>query len=295
MKFITVFTPAYNRAYCIHKLYASLKSQTNQNFKWLVVDDGSTDNTKELIDRWAEEAVLDIEYIYKQNGGMHTAHNIAYQNIDTELNVCIDSDDYMPIDAIDSIFVEWQKVKSDSKAAGMIGLDETTDGTLIGTTFKNEYQPTSLIDFYQGQNGSGDKKQVLRSVLTKAYPAYPEHPEERLVPLDTLPTLICRDYHLIPINKVWATVDYQQGGSSDTIFKQYFQSPKGFRYAREVNMIESKSLVYKVRNAVHYGVSTLIIGDLYKILKSPSPLLTLALSPISWVLYKALQTKVKYK
>lgn len=295
MKFITVFTPAYNRAYCIHKLYNSLKAQTNQSFKWLVVDDGSTDDTKELINRWIEEAILDIQYIYKPNGGMHTAHNTAYQNIDTELNVCIDSDDYMPIDAIESIYIEWQKIKSYPKAAGMIGLDETTEGDLIGTTFKNEYQPTSLIDFYQNQKGSGDKKQVLRSILTKAYPAYPEYPEERLVPLDTLPTLICRDYYLIPVNRVWATVDYQQGGSSDTIVKQYFQSPKGFRYAREVNMIESNSLAYKVRNSIHYGVSTLIIGDLNKILKSPLPLLTLILSPISWCLYRVLKLKVKSK
>ena len=89
---ITIFTPAYNRAYTIHKCYESLKRQTSKNFKWLVVDDGSTDNTRELILKWKEEADFEINYIYKKNGGMHTAHNTAYENIDTELNVCIDSE-----------------------------------------------------------------------------------------------------------------------------------------------------------------------------------------------------------
>ena len=104
MKFITVFTPAYNRAYCLARVYESLLKQTNQNFVWLIVDDGSTDNTKELVAGWVKEQKLVIKYIYKANGGMHTAHNAAYKNIDTELNVCIDSDDFMPISAIQNIF-----------------------------------------------------------------------------------------------------------------------------------------------------------------------------------------------
>ena len=105
---ITIFTPAYNRAYTIHKCYESLKRQTSKNFKWLVVDDGSTDNTRELILKWKEEADFEINYIYKKNGGMHTAHNTAYENIDTELNVCIDSDDYLTDDAVEIIINEWQ-------------------------------------------------------------------------------------------------------------------------------------------------------------------------------------------
>lgn len=101
---ITVFTPAYNRAHTLPRTYESLKKQGNKNFIWLIVDDGSTDNTKELVDKWiSEEKGFTIQYIYKENGGMHTAHNIAYQNITTELNVCIDSDDCLAENAIDKI------------------------------------------------------------------------------------------------------------------------------------------------------------------------------------------------
>ena len=82
---ITVFTPAYNRAYTLHLCYESLLRQTSKNFKWLIIDDGSTDNTKEIVDSWIKnDNGFEIIYIYKGNGGMHTAHNIAYENIDTE-------------------------------------------------------------------------------------------------------------------------------------------------------------------------------------------------------------------
>lgn len=291
MKFITVFTPAYNRGYCLDRVYESLLKQTNQNFVWLIVDDGSSDNTKELVDAWINEKKLDIKYIHKQNGGMHTAHNTAYKNIDTELNICIDSDDFMPISAIQNIFENWQKVKDDEAIAGLIGLDETIDGNLIGSKFKNEFIPTTLIDFYYKQGGAGDKKLALRNKLTNAYPSYPEYPEERLVPLDTLYVLICRDYKLMPVNQVWCTVDYQQDGSSATIINQYFKSPKGFRYAREVSMKNTNIFKLKLRSAIHYNISTFIIGDLTKILNSPLRLLTLASLPVSFFLFLLLKFK----
>lgn len=94
MKTLTVFTPAYNRAHTLPRTYESLVKQDCKDFIWLIVDDGSSDNTKELVEEWQKkENGFEIRYIYKENGGMHTAHNVAYENIDTELNVCIDSDD----------------------------------------------------------------------------------------------------------------------------------------------------------------------------------------------------------
>lgn len=99
-KMLTVFTPAYNRAHTIGRTYESLCRQTCQDFEWLVIDDGSSDHTKELVEGWIKENKIPIRYIYQNNQGMHGAHNTAYRNIHTELNTCIDSDDYMPDDAI---------------------------------------------------------------------------------------------------------------------------------------------------------------------------------------------------
>ena len=83
---LTVFTPAYNRAHTLHRCYESLCRQKCKQFKWLIIDDGSSDNTKELVESWIkEDSGFEIIYHYKENGGMHTAHNAAYQLIDTEL------------------------------------------------------------------------------------------------------------------------------------------------------------------------------------------------------------------
>lgn len=100
---LTIFTPSYNRAYTLHKCYESLKKQSSKDFLWLIIDDGSTDNTKELVDSWIDENIIEIKYHYQNNQGMHGAHNTAYELMDTELNVCIDSDDYMPDDAVEKI------------------------------------------------------------------------------------------------------------------------------------------------------------------------------------------------
>ena len=94
MPLLTVFTPAYNRAHTLPRTYESLCRQDCKDFIWLIIDDGSTDNTSELVKEWmSKDNGFEIRYIYKENGGMHTAHNVAYEHIDTELNTCIDSDD----------------------------------------------------------------------------------------------------------------------------------------------------------------------------------------------------------
>ena len=134
--FLTVFTPAYNRAGTIKRTYQSLLNQDNKDFIWLVIDDGSVDNTGELVKGWMkEDNGFEIQYIYKHNGGMHTAHNTAYENIHTELNVCIDSDDALAPGAVSSIYHKWQEVK-DKGYAGLIGLDANMNtGEVIGTGF----------------------------------------------------------------------------------------------------------------------------------------------------------------
>ena len=100
--FADCITPAYNRAHTLVRTYESLLGQDCRDFIWLIIDDGSSDNTAELVKKWQQEDPgFEIRYIYKENGGMHTAHNTAYENIDTELNICIDSDDQMAQGAVE--------------------------------------------------------------------------------------------------------------------------------------------------------------------------------------------------
>ena len=232
---ITIFTPAYNRAHTLHRTYESLVKQDCKDFVWFVVDDGSTDNTAELVKEWQKnDNGFEIRYIYKKNAGMHTAHNTAYENIDTELNVCIDSDDCLADNAIRKIIDKWNEVK-DMGYAGIIGLDSDFDGKIIGKGFPDGLQETTLMGYY-ANGGSGDKKLVYRTDIINKYPPYPVFKDEKYVALAYKYRLIDQEYKLAVLNEVLCKVEYQADGSSNSMFEQYIKNPNGFAFWRKVCM-----------------------------------------------------------
>lgn len=290
MKTLTIFTPAYNRAHTLGRTYESLLRQTCDDFEWLIVDDGSKDSTQELVERWMQEGKISIRYIYQENQGMHGAHNTAYRNIYTELNTCIDSDDYMPDDAVETIVNFWKTYGSD-KHAGIIGLDCTENGNIIGTSFPNEVKETTLSGFY-ANGGKGDKKIVYRTDIIKQYPEYPIFKGEKYVGLSYKYALIDQDYTLLVINKPLVIVEYQIDGSSMNIYKQYWNNPKGFIFLRKVEMVTTSNLMRKFKICIHYVSSSLIAKDYSFISKSPCKLLTVLAIPLGLLLYEYIKYKV---
>ena len=117
---LTVFTPTYNRRERLKKVYESLCCQTCKDFIWLIVDDGSTDDTSQLIKQWIFENRLKINYIYEENRGKAFAHNTAVQACETEAFTCLDSDDYLVEDAVERILIKWNLIVSQERIAGMI-------------------------------------------------------------------------------------------------------------------------------------------------------------------------------
>ncbi len=291
MKTLTVFTPAYNRAHTIGRTYESLCRQTCKDFEWLVIDDGSIDNTKELVEGWIKENKIPIRYIYQQNQGMHGAHNTAYANIITELNTCIDSDDFMPDDAVENIVSFWKEKGSD-KYAGIIGLDQVESGEIIGTEFPKEMTETTLQDFYL-KGGKGDKKLVYRTNVITKYPPYPLFEGEKYVGLAYKYMLIDQDYTLLTLNKPLVTVEYQADGSSYNMFKQYWINPKGFAFYRKAEMVTTKSLKRKLMVCIHYVSSSIISKNWNFIQESPEKLLTTLAIPAGILLYYKIKRSVK--
>lgn len=290
-KTLTIFTPAYNRAHTIGRTYESLCRQTCKDFEWLIIDDGSTDNTKELVQSWIKENKIPIRYIYQDNQGMHGAHNTAYRNIMTELNTCIDSDDFMPDDAVEQIINFW-KEKGGEKYAGIIGLDANIHGNIIGTAFPEDCRKTTLFGFYE-RGGKGDKKQVYRTKIINSYPEYPIFEGEKYISLGYKYLLIDQDYELLVLNKPLVIVDYQESGSSRNMFHQYWNNPKGFAFIRKVEMKLVKSWKRRVISHIHYVSSSLISRDKSFIKKSPNPILTVCTIPIGLLLYFYIKRKVK--
>lgn len=311
MKTLTVFTPAYNRAHTIGRTYQSLCRQSCHDFDWLVVDDGSADNTRELIISFLTdiEAVGDneffgqsidapwlrVHYIYQQNQGMHGAHNMAYDAISTELNTCIDSDDYMPDDAVEKILTLWNTLSVEDKAkfAGIIALD-VDDKTLkvIGNELPSDRKSTTLSGYYE-RGGQGDKKLIYRTEVIKNTPRYPLFEGERYVGLAYKYMLIDQQYELLILNEPVCIVEYQLDGSSHSMYRQYWNNPKGWSFYRRAEMQYTRGLKRKVMVCTHYVSSSIMAGNKRFIAESPCKLMTLCSIPLGVVLYFYIRHKVK--
>lgn len=294
MPFLTVFTPTYNRAYTLHKCYESLRRQTCKDFIWMVVDDGSTDETAALIKEWqSADNGFEIRYFHKENGGMHSAHNLAYENIKTELNTCIDSDDYMPDDAVAKIKNFWMSSEKDDSVSGFLALDAYEDGSIIGTAFPENLACATYYEYYYKAGVKGDKKFILRSELTKLYP-YPVFEDEKYLNLATNYCMLDLDYKLLNLNEVVCIVEYLQDGSTKNMYRQYMNNPKGFSYSRRLCMsLPYADFPYRLRQCVHYISSCLISKNKNWLSESPKKALTLLCAPAGFLLWLFILVKHK--
>ncbi len=286
MPILTVFTPTYNRAYVLFRCYESMKRQSCKDFVWLIVDDGSTDNTRRLVRGWqAQKNDFEIRYIYQQNQGMHGAHNLAYATIDTEINTCIDSDDYMSDDAVEKIIYFWQTCDKDKTISGFLALDAYQNGKIIGSRLPKDRVRASYYDYYYKYGVKGDKKFVLRSELTKRYP-YPLFAGEKFVDLATKYFLLDLDYKLLHMDEIVCYVEYLADGSSRNIFKQYLNNPKGFAYSRRLCMaLPFVGFGFRFKQAIHYVSSSIMSKDVHWLAKSPRKVLALCALPFGVLLW----------
>lgn len=292
---ITVFTPTYNRAYILGKCYRSLNAQTCKDFEWLIIDDGSTDHTRELVEQWQKvDNGYPIRYIYKENGGLHTGYNTAIANMETELSVCIDSDDAMPANGIEIILKEWENLRGKQDIAGIIGLDYTDQGERIGGLLPeaDSVNAASLLCV----PGMGDKKYVMRNNLFRSVAPMPVFPGEKNFNPHYFVIRLSRKYRFKPINQCLCVVDYQADGMSANILKQYVNSPRSFAELRRI-LLETPGLTarYQIKTAIHYCSSSMLAHDRQYIAHSPKKLLTVLCTPFGVLLTAFLRWKLRTK
>lgn len=288
---LTVFTPAYNRAYSLPRTYQSLCEQDCKDFLWLIVDDGSTDTTASLVKKWQlEDNGFEIQYIYKENGGMHTAHNMAYANIHTELNVCIDSDDKMSPGAVRKILEKWDQVK-EKGYAGIIALDaDMNTGKIIGKGFRENMMETTVIGYYSN-GGAGDKKLIYRTDIIKQYPEYPVFEGEKYFSLSYKYRLIDQEYKMAVLDEIICEVEYQKDGSSLNMYRQYVRNPKGFAFWRKVRMQTPESKKRQFVDCIHYVSSSIHSKNKRFIVESPQKMLTIIAIPFGALLSRFIRKK----
>lgn len=287
MKTLTVITATYNRAYCLHQVYESLCRQTSQDFLWLVIDDGSTDNTRELISKWIAENKIEIEYYYQENGGVHRAFNTAYERVHTELNVAVDSDDWLKDDAVEKIVNFWNTNKS-PYYCGIIALDVSPDGKLVGTMLPENIKACTSDELYDRYKIKGDKKFILRSDLSRLYP-FPEFEGEKYYAPSYKYMHLGLYHKFLLMNEAVCVVEYHNDGITFNKRNKkrdcYRSSAKGFAHYRNAVIRISDSPMFIVKHMIHYIAESIMANDSHYIIHSSKKLYAILCWPAGLIYY----------
>lgn len=248
---VTVATPAYNRAGLLPRLYQSLCRQTCADFEWLIVDDGSTDDTRQVVENFMTEGKIAIRYFSKPNGGKHTAVNMAVREARGELLFIADSDDWLPDTAIADVTEVFSDIRDDKSFCGVCGLDEYADGTVVGSGLPQPVIDASPQEIREKWGISGDLKEVFRTDILRHFP-FPEIAGERFCPEALVWNRIGRQHKLRYFNKSVYTVEYQSDGLTNGITRARMDSPVASMMTYAEWFVISDSFKAKLRMAVNF-------------------------------------------
>lgn len=220
---LTIFTPTYNRAYIITKLYESLLSQTVKEFEWLVVDDGSTDNTENLIRSFIIDNKISVRYIKQANGGKYRAINRGACEAKGELFFIVDSDDILSDNAVERLLFHYNNIRDDSFFAGVSGLKVTPSGQKVGGGSDYTILDCTSFDFRYMHNIKGDMAEAVRTDILKLYP-FPEIDGEKFCAESMIWNKIAQRYKLRYFYEKIYICDYLTDGLTANSVKLRMQS-----------------------------------------------------------------------
>lgn len=226
MKKLTIFTPTYNRESLLPRAYASLKRQTCKNFQWLIIDDGSQDNTRTLIDSYKQENEIDIVYIYQENRGQYYATNTAITNARSELFAFLDSDDYLSDSAVERLIYYFEQIRDDESYAGVAGLKAYFDGRCVGGEVDYDILNCTNIDYRYKFRYTGDKYECFKTELIKQhlFPTY----DGKYAPNALLWNRMSNKKMLRFFNEKLYFCEYVEGSMSSTIVKNRQSTPDAY-------------------------------------------------------------------
>ena len=281
MKRLTIFTPTHNRAYILPKLYESLCVQTCQNFEWLIVDDGSTDNSKELVDEWMGEGRIAIRYVYQQNGGKMRAFNKAASLADSELFVCIDSDDQLATEhVVDESFAYWDEHKNDAldkQVAGMVSLRLHKQRT---KEIPGKLSHGSLHQICT--NYKGETTIFLLTDILRNYP-YPSFEGENFITDVYIFDQMDEEYVFLFHPYFSQQCAYQKDGYTFNYRHLLFKNPRGHReyHAQRIRLKKENW----IKSVICYISMSLFVRDHTLFSKSPNLFMTVLLYPLGCMKY----------
>lgn len=248
---ITVLTPTYNRASLLINLYQSLTKQDFEDFEWVIVDDGSTDTTTDIVDKFIKEQKIVITYIQQLNGGKHKALNRGVKESNGELILIVDSDDSLPQNSLSIIQRYYLDIKDNPLIGGICGLMAHHDGTVIGKRNVSSPINISSIEMRYKYGFVGDVCEVFKIDVLREFP-FPELDNERFCPEDLVLNRIAKKFKLLFINDVIYLRDYLEGGLTSKIVKIRMQSPIASMMCYAEILQNDIPYIYKLKAAINY-------------------------------------------
>ena len=260
---ISVFTPTYNRGSLISRVYESLERQTNKDFEWIIVDDGSTDDTENIVAAFQEMATFPIAYKKKCNEGKHVAINVGSTMANGEWFFIVDSDDTLTPDAIEKIEFYCDEIKYDTSFSGVVGLRRNAKGEAWtkwysggGTTenvVSDKYLDATCLEYRYKYRIQGDRAEVVRTELLKKYP-FPQYDNEKFLVESYLWLSLAKDgYKFRWFNDVIYITEYLEDGLTQNISKHYRNSPRGSCAVANLRLsCKGVPLMERVKNTYYF-------------------------------------------
>lgn len=287
---LTIYTPTYNRSKYLYRLYDSLCNQTDLRFLWLVIDDGSTDDTKEMISKWMNENRIQIQYYYKRNGGVHTARDFAYATIENGLVWGVDSDDWLKKDAVSNVLNLWEKQGSER----YLGIFAPVCDVDNRNHFMN-YPPLEAVSFqdlFYKYKGKGDQTIIIRADVVRKLKPFPVYDGEKLVS-ESFKWIQLPDKPFLILKNFTTFIEYQDSGYSKNVRCGYFKNLNGYFDLYNIHVLCAKFFKERIEFCLKYFVAGFFLNHKRKILSSYRPWLAFFLYPAGLILYLIL--KVKWK
>lgn len=278
---ITVITPTYNRAYTLHKGYESLCRQNCDDFVWMIVDDGSTDQTEALVADWKKQNRISIIYIKKENGGKASALNMAFDRVFTPYCVCLDSDDYFTDTAISDALKLLEAEKDNEKCCGILALHIMPNGSYFGgkgldeainyITVPEIRLDTEYARFY--------KMATLKGIR------FPEFQGEKFVSPIYIDYLLAEKYKFRVAHKKFCICEYMEDGLTKNKRLVILRNPKGYTAVKRFSFMYADSIKRIVKNGIMYNCGCIIGKDKNWLKNSPKKIWSLMLFPLGYMVY----------
>lgn len=294
---LTIFTPTYNRAHTLQRLYKSLQDQTCKDFEWLVIDDGSTDGTSSLFEQWIQDNNnFLIQYEKIQNGGKLRALNKGIKQAKGDYFLILDSDDLLCKDAVEQVISGFSTLENPTTFIGISMVKADLEGNPVHRTPKIDPQ-LGFVDCNNLErskyNLQSDMAEVFFTEKLRQY-TFPVWPGEKFTPEEVVWNQMALDgYKLRWFNKVEYLCEYQPDGLTNSTWKLLRDNPMGYAMMFNHHLLYSKGLKERVNNILQFISCCCLAGETDYVKKCNEKVLALLLFPFGWLLSHRRKQQIK--